>query len=137
MDMRYLINLVEGRGWHDEMMRDFQSGELSPDEFAAKWDESNKLYLYHGTSAANLESIRAHGLVPHKIADWMDAEPVWFAKDPETSDFYKGSGGVLLRVLKSNVKIAGDSGGSTCNTFTPIAPEFLEIEQADGSWEPL
>lgn len=131
--MRYWINLIEGRNWHADMMADFRSAALTPDEFASKWDAAKRLYLYHGTSLTNLDSIRRQGLVPR------GDEPVWLARDPETSDFYQGGrgNGALLRVLKSEITIDIDVGGSTCASLAPIPAHLIDIEQPDGSWLPL
>lgn len=137
-DMRNLIDIVEGRNWTARMQADFRAGQLTPDEFAEKWDENKRPYLYHGTANGNLETIRQNGLLPHRINEWTDIEPIWFAKDPETSDQYQGGqgNGALLRVLKQNVHIDKDYGG-TCSTLTPVPAGVIDIEQPDGSWLPL
>ena len=122
---------ADGRNAHDRMMQDFGAGILSPEEFAAKWDTSKRQYLYHGTEAKNLASIRQNGLVPRKL--FHDIEPVWLGKEPEISDHY---GVTILRIPKSAVVISNDY-GSSCSTFIPISPEYIEVEKSDGSWERL
>jgi hypothetical protein len=128
---------VEDRDWHERMMADFKMGNLTPEEFETKWHENKRLYLYHGTSLDNLPSIIKTGLAP--ATKPTGSEPVWLAKDPETSDFYQGGrgNGALLRIRKQDVELDIDMGGNTCASFTPILPQFIEIEQPDGSWQPL
>ena len=125
---------IEGRGAQDRMMRDFSAGAMTPDEFANKWDKGNRRYLYHGTSAKYLESIRERGLQPRAIRG--DIEPIWLTPEPETADQYATNEGAILRIPKIAVTGLQDHGNS-CSTFEPISPEHIEVEQRDGSWEPL
>jgi hypothetical protein len=136
--VREWINLFENevsdRNWHGQMMQDFRAGELSPEDFADKWHYNNRPYYYHGTSAENLASIKVHGLVPHESL--TDIEPIWLAREPETSDHYASNGGIILRVPKVAVTLSGEY-GSSLTTYETIPPENIEVEQLDGSWKQL
>lgn len=90
-----------------------------------------EVFVFHGTPAENLASIKEHGLRPNEYGN-----PLNFHHIEESSRYYAGPDGVMLRVRVSD--IPGGKSDLTQRTWTlsTIPPEKLEI-WLDGKWQPL
>lgn len=91
-------------------------------------------YVFHGTDASNLDAIKEHGLRPN-----AHGNPLNFHHIEESSRFYAGDKGVMLRVKKSDLPTDTVHDGMTSRSWTSTAVprSKIEIEHAPGKWRAL
>ena len=104
----------------------------------AEWDESKHprdeqgRFVYHGTAASNIDSIREKGLTPTE-------NPLNFHHIEEASRYYAGDKGVMLRIRVSDLpaRTTYDPLTSRSWTMTSVPSDKIEVETEKGKWIPL
>jgi hypothetical protein len=137
--------LAERFVWHPEDVE-----RLSDDEPHVAGDKEGhdfhgNQYVYHGTSAENLASIKEHGLRPWRDAKDEYGSPLNFHHVESVSRDYamfdandQPQNGVLLRIKKSDLPkdTIHSSLTNVSRTSTVVPPDVIEIEQ-NGAWKSL
>lgn len=90
-------------------------------------------YVYHGTTSENLSSIIKNGLTPNEYGN-----PLNFHHIEDSSRYYAGKTGVMLRVRKSDLPKSTTHDSMTARSWTSdhVPPSDIEIEHK-GKWVPL